>query len=48
MFMALSMTAGEHELKLVYNTPGLEAGWMLWLIGCIGCICRMITEKLNT
>ncbi|WP_026498653.1 YfhO family protein [Butyrivibrio sp. WCD2001] len=35
MFSALEMTDGHHDIKLVYHTPGLVAGFILSLIGII-------------
>ena len=35
MFSAVEMNAGHHDIKLVYHTPGLFAGFILSLLGLI-------------
>ena len=37
-FIGLELTAGTHEIKLVYETPGLKAGACLSVLGVIGFI----------
>ncbi|MBR1731130.1 MAG: hypothetical protein IJ725_01685, partial [Ruminococcus sp.] len=34
MFSALSLTKGEHKIKLTYSTPAFKIGIMLSALGC--------------
>lgn len=38
MYLALQLDEGEHDIKLVYHTPGLSWGIMLSLFGIVGLI----------
>ncbi|MCR5102558.1 MAG: YfhO family protein, partial [Butyrivibrio sp.] len=45
MFMAISLPAGEHDIRLTYNTPGIVLGLILSVIGFISLISICIYEK---
>lgn len=52
MYMALELEAGEHTIELVYETPGLKAGFIISCLGvmCLGGIylfCRRGRRKLR-
>ena len=44
MMMALPLSAGEHEIKLIYRTPGLTAGFLISVFGCI-ILCAVLYRK---
>ena len=44
MYMALELPKGEHEIRLVYNTPYLKTGLCLT---CIGVLCYIVLVLIN-
>ena len=35
MYTGLLLNPGNHQIKLIYHTPGLTTGWMLTIVGWI-------------
>ncbi len=48
LFMAIPVAAGEHELELVYTTPGLAAGILLSLAAAALVAAGVIAERRNS
>lgn len=45
MFMGLPLTKGSHKIELTYRTPGLQAGTLLSLAGCVCVAAIAITGR---
>ena len=44
-WMAIELSAGEHEIELLYWTPGLTAGICLTVLGIIALICCILYDR---
>jgi len=44
-FLELPLTAGDHEIKLLYRTPGLVAGGVISLVSLAVLVLILLTER---
>ena len=45
MFMACKLSAGDHDIRLQYHTPGLLPGFILSILGLVLLIILIRSEK---
>ena len=45
MYTGLLLNPGNHQIKLIYHTPGLTTGWILTIVGWIIFLFTIILKK---